>query len=63
MVEKTGSSASRKLYQMALDAHLRQRRLEQQASSEASRQSDNDSRLPAPLVLPGINILGLETSV
>ena len=45
---------------MALDAHLQQKRLEQQASSEASRQSDNDS---APFVIPGINILGLETAV
>ena len=43
MVEKTGPSASRKLHQMALDAHLRQKKLEQQASLEATKPSRNDS--------------------
>ena len=33
MVERTGPSASRKLHQMALDAHLRWKKLEQQAGA------------------------------
>jgi len=53
MVEKTGPSASKKLQQMALDAHMRRRKLEQQADSKTTR----------PLLLPDINISGLETAV
>ena len=62
MVEKTGPSASRKLHQMALDAHLRQKKLEQEASSEAAGHSHNDSEFTT-LLIREVNILGLETAV
>ena len=62
MVEKTGPSASRKLHQMALDAHLKQKKLEQRASLEATKPSHNDLEF-TPLLISEVNILGLETAV
>ena len=47
---------------MALDAHLRRKKLEQEASSEAARHSHNDSEF-TPLLIPEVNILGLETAI